>query len=662
MNYSCELIRIDLRTRFLAGWLASLALLFMPIQVTAQTITSVQPRTAKPGQTTQLVVVGTDLNDSLKLASNDKSVDWKVDKIEPTQATQAVTLPSDSRMGPLSLWLTTATGVIKSHTLFVDDLDAVIDNGNNHAKETAQSVSTRSTIEGICDASASDFYRIHAARSLGSPTLLQMQLFTAAGAKVAGTTVTDTDEWSFDATFPENGDYRLEVTDLLKRGGDELTYYIECAPAGTFTVALKAVAATREEFMIEPGNGACAIDLRISRFGFDGEIDLAILDSKSGLQILNPRIPAKAAEAKIYVRADTAWKPDSLKVVQFSAVAVDNPETRCVVDSVAIRRVKEPHVIAPTTLFDGSIVLAATTKTESPFSMEPIAPVQFARPIRSHSVALTPKRMQAEFKAGVDVLSYGLVSGWSLNAKVDKESYALTRSRCEQVTDEPKEIPLMVFGDWNGHGRIETYNMPIQWIDPLRVEMTFSEPFVRGGRVRGTVKVLRQGSDPQPVSASIASYPVGISGPATIAIAADQASADIELQIAADATLDASREISMNASSKYTGQDYTVTSSHALPVMLESPSKLNVYPNEIVLSDSRSRQQLAVSGGNDSALPRDWTRQARMSSANPQIAEVRNGVVYPIADGKTEVIVEVGGNRQVIPVQVANMATSRKVD
>lgn len=854
MNYSLELIRIEVRTRFLASWLASLALLSLSLPVSAQTITSVQPRTAKPGQTTEFVVVGTDLNDSLKLASNGKSVVWTVDKIEPTQATLAVTLPSDSRMGPLSLWLTTATGVIKPHALFVDDLEAVIDNGSNHSQETAQPVSTRSTIEGFCDASASDFYRIHAAtgeriaievhtqqlrsamdpvlrlisadgktlagaddslvgpdcrfsyefaeegdywievrdsrnaagaspyqlrigdfpilnqcyplavscgekarvsfagpdasrvipveieipadargtmpirariengqssswlpvhcsgykqvleptsaeglalpigingrlqqpkevdnylirgtkgqlarfaaktRSLGSPTLLQMQLFTSVGATVAGTTVTDTDEWSFDATFPEDGDYRLEVTDLLKRGGDEFTYYIECAPAGTFAVALKAVAATREEFMIEPGNGACAIDLQISRFGYDGEIDLAIIDSESGLQILNPRIPAKAAEAKIYVRADAAWKPDSLKVVQFSAVAVDNPETRSVVDSVAIRRVKEPHVIAPTTLFDGSVVLAATTKTESPFLMEPIAPVQFARPIRSHSVALTPKRLQAEFKAGVDVLSYGLQSGWSLNTKVDNENYALTLSRSDQVTDEPKEIPLMVFGDWNGHGRIETYNLPIQWIDPLRVGVTFSEPFVRGGRVRGTVNILRQGSDPQPVSVAITSYPVGISGPPTIAIAADQASVDIELQIAADAGSDAAREISINAFSKYTGQDYTVTSTHALPLMLESPSKLNVYPSEIVLADSRSRQQLVVNGSNDSSLPRDWTRLARMSSANSQIAEVRNGVVYPIADGKTEVIVEVGGKRQVIPVQVANTATSRKVD
>ena len=143
-------------------------------------------------------------------------------------------------------------------------------------------------------------------RSLGSPTLLQMQLFNAAGTKIAETKVTDADEWSFDATFPEDGDYRLEVTDLLKRGGDEFTYFIECVPSGTFSVALKADAKTREEFMIEPEHGACALDLQVSRFGYDGEIDLALTNPESGLRILNPRIPAKAVDAKIYLTATEA--------------------------------------------------------------------------------------------------------------------------------------------------------------------------------------------------------------------------------------------------------------------------------------------------------------------------------------------------------------------
>jgi hypothetical protein len=90
-------------------------------------------------------------------------LEWKVETIEPTQATVAVTLFEKAPLGPMSLWLTTSTGLVKSHTLFVDDLDPVIDNGSNHSIETAQQLPSRSTVEGFCDASQSDFYRVHVA-------------------------------------------------------------------------------------------------------------------------------------------------------------------------------------------------------------------------------------------------------------------------------------------------------------------------------------------------------------------------------------------------------------------------------------------------------------------------------------------------------------------
>ncbi len=870
MNYSCDIVhsvavrktagtppshRMDpMRNRMITLCLASLGWLCLSLQVTAQTINSVQPRTCKPGQTIPLVIQGTDLNDSLRIVSGNQSVQWQVEKIEPTQATVALTLSEDAPLGPMSLWLTTATGVVKRHTFFVDDLDSVSDNGNNHSIQTAQQLSTRSTVEGVCDASASDFYRVHAtageriavevhtqqlrsamdpvlrvlnaagemltqaddtsvgpdcrfsyqfteegdywleihdsrnsaggapyqlrigdfpivnqcypmavhsgaktsvvftgpdgerlssieidvpteaqssmfvsskfaegqssswvpiycsrypqlsetewtdslvlpigingrldqtaevdsylihgakgqvirfaakSRSLGSPTLLQMQLFNAAGTKIAESKVTDADEWSFDATLPEEGDYRLDATDLLKRGGEEFAYHIECTTSGTFAVTLKADAKTREEFMIEPEHGACVLDLQVSRFGYDGEIELALTNSESGLRIVNPRIPAKAVEAKIYLTATENWKSDSLDLVQISATSVDHREQSCFVDSHALRRVKEPFVLAPMAQAHGAIVLAATTTTDAPFTMEPTTPVQFARPVLSHSAIIAPKRLQDKFKAGVDVLPDSLPPGWKLNTAVDKESYTLTMVRSEQATGEPKQLPLLVFGEFNGHGRIETYNLPVQWIDPVRVTTKFSEPFVRGGRVRAEVHLTREGSDPQPVTVAFASLPTGIIGPESIAIAADQTHAEFELQIAADAALEASHELTLNASSKYAGHDLTVTSTHVLPKLDDSPRNLVVYPSEIVLADSRGRQQLAVTGNNEQNLPRDWSRHARLTSSNPQVAEVRDGVVYPIADGETEVIVEVGGNREVIPVRVSNATAPRKVE
>ena len=49
---------------------------------------------------------------------------------------------------------------------------------------------------------------------------------------------------------------------------------------------------------------------------------------ESGLRILNPRIPAKAVDARIYLTAMKDWKPDSLDVLQITATSVDQPRTK----------------------------------------------------------------------------------------------------------------------------------------------------------------------------------------------------------------------------------------------------------------------------------------------------------------------------------------------
>lgn len=862
MNYWCDLAQkmIDslssdglnsMRIRSRTILLACLVWMCSSLKVDAQVINAVSPRTIKAGQTTQLTIQGTELNDSLRIASGDPFVKWKVEKIEPTQATVALTLSEEAPPGPVSIWLTTATGAVKPHLLYVDDLDAIIDNGNNHSLATAQQISTHSSIEGVCDASLSDFYRFNAnageriaievhtqqlrstmdpivrlinaagktliqvddssvgpdcqlsyqfteagdywievhdsrhgaggasyqlrvgdfpivqqcfplavrngekatisfigpdsgkltpreiefstgtqgrdrvraqfekgkrtswlplirgqhpqfiesessesltlpigingrlkepqevdkylirgakgqviqftatTRSLGSPTLLQMQLFNNAGAKIAETKVSDTDEWTFNATLPDEGDYRLEVSDLLKRGGDEFNYHIECIPSGTFSVAIKPDVKAREEFLIEPAHGACTVQLQVSRFGYDGEIDVAFVHPECGLRVLNPRIPAKAAEAKLYLAANENWKPDSVGVLQLTAISVENPEIRCIVDSLALRRVKEPFVLAPMTSVQGELVFSAAKTTDSLFTLTAEAPVQFARPVRAHTAVLNLKRTQEKFKADVEVLSSPLSTGWSVSTKTEQDKYTLSLSRNDQATGEPEHLQLLVYGEYDGRGRVETCSVPVQWIDPVSVSITFPEPLVRGGRARAVVQLQRQGKDPQPVTVTPDSLPAGISGLQPVTIAADQTQADISLEIAGDAALDLKRDLVLKASSKFEGQEFTVSSAHVLPTLTNNPSSIAVYPGEIVLDDPRGRQQLVITGVDEKDGLRDWTRDARISSAAPLIAEVRNGVVYPVADGETELIVEVGSTRKSIPVRVSNRATTR---
>ncbi|WP_437186903.1 DUF1549 domain-containing protein [Planctomicrobium sp. SH668] len=830
-----------------------LAWIYSALPVEAQVINSVQQRTCKAGQTTQLTIQGTDLNDSLRILVSSPAVQSKIEKIEPTQATVTLTLAEDSPPGPMSIWLTTATGAVKSHLLYVDDLDAVADQGNNHTRETAQQLSTHSSVEGVCNASLSDFYRFHAdagqriavevhtqqlrstmdpvvrllnaagqsliqaddspvgpdcsfsyqiekagdywievldsrhgangapyqlrignfpvvhhcfpiaikrgekanirfigpdgpmlmpqefavgtapqvrdrvrvrfapgqpaswlplirssqtqviepvasdvltlpigingrfkepqeidsylihgtkgqsvhfstvTRSVGSPTILQMRLFNSAGTRIAESKVSESDESTFTTTFPEDGDYRLEVADLLKRGGDQFNYYIECVPAGTFAISFKPVASTREDFLIEPGHGACALELQIQRFGYDGEIDLALSVPDSGLRLLNPRIPANANEAKIYLAADPKWKAENANVLQLTATSVTNPELQCVVDSRALRRVKEPSILAPVDRVEGEIVLSSGAGTPSPFELATTEPIEFARPIRSHSAVLTLKRIQENFKAGVDILPDQFPAGWGVSTQVEQDKYTLNFTRGDQATVEPEQLQLLVFGELDGRGRIETCRVPVQWIDPVRVTLSFPAPLVRGGQASAELKLQRSGSDPQPVTITVDQLPAGITGLSPITIAADQNSAVMTFEIAADAVLDLKREFTVRATSKFAAQEFTVSSAHELPLLTDSPASVVVHPSQISFDDPRGRQQLAITGIDAQDGMRDWTRTARISSSNPLIAEVRNGVVYPVADGETEVVVEVGHARSVVPVRVTNRTTFRKL-
>lgn len=85
-------------------------------------------------------------------------------------------------------------------------------------------------------------------------------------------------------------------------------------------------------------------------------------------------------------------------------------------------------------------------------------------------------------------------------------------------------------------------------------------------------------------------------------------------------------------------------------------------PQNVKLDGPHARQQLIVSETIDD-LDVDQTRSVRFASQNPAVATVTaEGVVLPVADGKTEVLVEAGGSKVRVPVEVRNAAVQPKVD
>ncbi len=493
-------------------------------------------------------------------------------------------------------------------------------------------------------------------RRIDCPTLLQMRLFDAAGVKVAETAVSDSDEWSFNYTFPEDAIYRLEATDLLGRGGAEFGYWIEIKESGSFSIALKPDKATVDQFAIEPNHGACSIDVVIDRFGYEGAINLDLVGLADGVRIVNPRIPAKAKAARIYLAADQGWKAESFAVFGLRAIATEQPERTSLLSSTAFRRQQEPHVLVPPEWRNGSIVFGGVAATESPFALEVTSPLQFARTTSAHTGSFKLKRINEAFKAGVTILPDRVPVAWRVIGKNDKDSVTVTLNRTPKLAGEPDQIALRVFGQFQGRSRIETVSVPIQWIDPLKVTLDQTATFVpaRPSTVHATI--LRQGNDDQSVLLKLIDLPPGITGPESIEAKPDQSEVEIQLNVSADAKpTDASLRVI--ASSKYQGADVEV-SSDVLPVnVMELPSRLSVYPSEVLLVGPDAQQQLVVTGFSGDDSLRDWTRDLQITCADAAIAKIENGVVYPLADGETEITVHFGDNQQTIPLRVSGSSS-----
>ncbi len=491
-------------------------------------------------------------------------------------------------------------------------------------------------------------------RSLGMPTMLQMQLFNAAGAKVAESAVNDADEWSFNFTFPEDGVYRLAVNDLLHRGGAEFGYLVEVGAIPTFSVALKADPKVKERFAIELEQGAAAIDVQVTRSGYEGPIDIAFVTPTPGLEILNPRIDAKAKEARIYLTAGKEWKVEAFSNLRLTATAVDPPNAKVVVDSTSLHRVKRPTVPYPPAWMDGGVAIAGVASSPAYFNFEPAAPLAFARSQTTHAAPLTLKRTQEAFKEAVTVLPYRQMNQWTAAAKPDKDVYTVTWTRGADA-GQPEQVSLLTYSEFNGRGRLQSQSVPVAWIDPLKVTIKPSGVFVAGVPQKVQVELeWDKQAPPQPAKLTWQNLPAGWSGQA-IDIAADQKSAVIELVASADFTA-ASASVQLLATTQYGGQPLNATSEPAKVAVIPAPAKLEVFPTALILNSSQDIRRLVVTGTDAAGNLRDWTRDCKISSTNPAVVRVEANKAYPVTDGGAELIVEVGAIKQSVSVQVANVA------
>lgn len=92
-----------------------------------------------------------------------------------------------------------------------------------------------------------------------------------------------------------------------------------------------------------------------------------------------------------------------------------------------------------------------------------------------------------------------------------------------------------------------------------------------------------------------------------------------------------------------------------------APASIVVSPPDVFLNTSRDRQLLVVQAKYSDGITRDVTAEAKYTPANAALVKIDQSTLYPVADGKTELTVEYGGHKVVVPVDVQAATTDRPI-
>lgn len=503
--------------------------------------------------------------------------------------------------------------------------------------------------------------RIHAkTRSLRFPTLVRMKLKNAAGVVVAETAAQKDDEWGFDFTFPSSEEFTLEVSDLLKRSGAAFNYWIDCTPLSSFQLALKGDANTKQQFIFDEANGAFAIDLLCQRNGYKGEVDLELSPPISGFTLVNPTIPTDAAEHRLFVVRQPSTPLSRIAALQIIGRSRGEPRLEAGVSSLAISRLKRPHVPYPPQWPENRFTAISSAAMNVPFELQPTETIRVAQYVEEQDIGLDIKRLAEDFKSPLTILPTVESAAWPIATKLENDKVTLTLKQLTSKNHNAAAVPITLYAEHAGRGLAKAFSIPISWFSPVQVAWTAPRVLTPARPTEFSVSVVREQSS-APITIKWVNVPSGVVLPESVIIAPEQNSVKVPIQIAQEFK-QTRLNLQCSVTSNYAGKDFSFTS--ALPeISVELlPIDVEVYPAEIALDGKQSKRQLVVTGKRDSGAVADWTKRAVIKSLNESIAKWENGLVVPVGDGETVIQVQVGVIEKSIPVRVVNQSLERRTD
>lgn len=192
---------------------------------------TISPGSCRPGVETSFRIAGEGIDEGFRALCMVTGSSLEFEQLATGHASFRLRVPPDAPPGPFGLWLANAAGPLPPVSLLVDELPAVIPDGDHGSVESAQRLDIPVCLSGISRASGGDYYRL----SLAAGQRLACEVWTQPLGSGMEPVVSLRDREGrlllrfdndgighgcrFEFEAAEQGDYFLELHDNQFRGG-----------------------------------------------------------------------------------------------------------------------------------------------------------------------------------------------------------------------------------------------------------------------------------------------------------------------------------------------------------------------------------------------------------------------------------------------------------
>ncbi len=359
------------------------------------------------------------------------------------------------------------------YELIVSDLPEETEQEPNETLAQARRVVVPCAVSGVLqDSKDRDMVRFAARKgravrikarsgSLRSPSFVMMRVVDAKEQVLASAKVGASPELAVSFTPPADGEYYVEVRDLLFRGGARFGYRIELNDGPDFSLALKneKTAAVRFAAAI---NGAAVFNVQCVRQGYNGPIELGLVNTPPGFRLLGNVIPAKATETRLIILPDSNSKlePHLLRV-QGVAQIEGRRVTRNMTTN-AVLRARRPAVLYPAAWRDGLLGLTVAAPAKPFFEVQAPNVVKCPIGAKPSTAELTLDRKEKDFKAGVRFFVGETPAGVSASVKETKGKYTVSVASLKTAPVGVHKIKLQSVAEHKGKAQVHTVELTVE--------------------------------------------------------------------------------------------------------------------------------------------------------------------------------------------------------